>query len=79
VDGLAQLPNIPPIRLGVTMHVGEDFVDPMTGLREIWEAIDHLALHSGDRLGHALAAALDPKLLRQLLERRSGSTFSYVE
>lgn len=60
-------------RLGVTVHAGEDFADPMTGLRHLWEALVHLDLREGDRVGHALALALttSPKpLLDQLLERR---------
>lgn len=59
------------VRLGLTIHAGEDFVDPMTGLRHIWECLEVLALGSGDRIGHALAAGLDGKLVRGLLERRS--------
>lgn len=64
-------PRITPIRLGRTIHVGEDFVDPVTGLREIWEAIDHLGLTHGDRLGHALAAGLCGDQLKHLLNRRA--------
>lgn len=56
-------------RLGVTLHAGEDFVDPMTGLRHIWESLDVLV--HGDRIGHALAAGLTRDLVVRLLERRS--------
>lgn len=73
------LPPIRPIRLGVTIHAGEDFIDPITGLREIWEAIEFLKLKNGDRIGHALAAALSPKLLMELFQRRARSSFSKVE
>ena len=59
------------IRLGITVHAGEDFVDPLTGLRNIWEAVHDLDLRAGDRIGHAIAAALDKKRLRELLERRA--------
>lgn len=62
--------GVPLIRLGVTVHAGEDFVDPMTGLRHIWETVDHLGLRKGDRLGHALASALAPNALKDLLNRR---------
>lgn len=40
--------------LGVTYHVGEDFMDIIDGLRALDEAINFLALKKGDRLGHAL-------------------------
>lgn len=79
VEGLGPPPPISPVRIGATMHAGEDFVDPISGLREIWEAIEFLELRSGDRLGHALAAALNPDLLGQLLERRGRSSFRSVE
>jgi hypothetical protein len=57
-------------RLGVTMHAGEDFADPLTGLRAVDEALTTLDLRPGDRLGHALATALDEPLLKELLDRR---------
>jgi hypothetical protein len=59
-------------RLGVTVHVGEDFADPLTGLRAIDEALTTLDLHPGDRLGHALATALKPELIQEMLSRRAG-------
>ncbi|MCC6553015.1 MAG: hypothetical protein IT372_08335 [Polyangiaceae bacterium] len=59
------------IRLGITVHAGEDFVDPVTGLRHIWETLTELDLGAYDRMGHALAAGLPPNLVRGLLERRS--------
>jgi Adenosine deaminase len=59
------------IRLGVTVHAGEDFEDPLTGLRHIWEAVVDLDLYEGDRIGHALAAGLDRRAIRMLLERRA--------
>lgn len=62
--------SVAPIRLGITIHAGEDFVDPMTGLRHIWETLHHLGLREGDRIGHALAAALAPEALKDLLTRR---------
>jgi hypothetical protein len=61
------------IRLGVTVHAGEDFTEPLTGLRHIWETARCLDLRPGDRIGHALAAGLDPARLRMLLERRCGA------
>lgn len=49
---------VPPIRTSV--HCGEDFMHLMTGLRRIHEAIAHLGVAEGDRLGHALALGVDP-------------------
>lgn len=47
-------------RLGISYHVGEDFLDIVDGLRAIDEAIHFLHMDSGDRLGHALALGVDP-------------------
>lgn len=47
-------------RLGISYHVGEDFLDIVDGLRAIDEAIHFLQLDSGDRLGHALALGVSP-------------------
>jgi hypothetical protein len=58
------------VRLGRTVHAGEDFVDPMTGLRHIWETLEACDFGPGDRLGHALAAGLHPEDVRALLDRR---------
>lgn len=46
-------------RLGVTYHVGEDFVDVIDGLRAIDEALQFFNMSCGDRLGHALALGTD--------------------
>lgn len=48
-------------RLGMTYHVGEDFRHLLSGLRSIDEVMQFLAPQPGDRLGHALALALEPK------------------
>lgn len=47
-------------RLGISYHVGEDFLDIVDGLRAIDEAIHFLHMDSGDRLGHALALGINP-------------------
>lgn len=47
-------------RLGMTYHVGEDFRHLLSGLRAIHEVIEFLKPLPGDRLGHAIALALDP-------------------
>ncbi len=60
-----------PVRLGVTVHAGEDFEDPLTGLRNIWEALVDLDLNEGDRVGHALAAGLAQTHVKKFFDRRS--------
>lgn len=49
--------NVPGLR--TTVHVGEDFVHLLGGLRRIDEAITHLNLKREDRLGHAVALGID--------------------
>ena len=49
-------------RIGITYHVGEDFLDISDGLRAIDEAVRFLDLSRGDRLGHALALGVSPEL-----------------
>lgn len=43
-------------RLGTTVHAGEDFVDLLTGLRQIDEAVSLLQV---DRIGHSVALGLN--------------------
>ena len=50
--------SVPPLR--TTVHAGEDFVHLLTGLRRLDEAIRHLGLEEGDRIGHGMALGLDP-------------------
>lgn len=50
----------------ISYHVGEDFLDIADGLRAIDEAIFFLELDREDRLGHALALGVDPKLHYEL-------------
>ena len=62
-DGAATLRDcgvtgIPPLR--ATVHAGEDFVHLLSGLRRLDEAIRHLGLEEGDRIGHGMALGLDP-------------------
>jgi hypothetical protein len=49
-------------RLGMTFHVGEDFRHLLSGLRAIHEVLEFLHPRPGDRLGHALALGLDPRV-----------------
>lgn len=50
-------PPFPSLR--ITYHAGEDFLDPIDGLRAISEAIRFCDMTEGDRLGHALALGVD--------------------
>lgn len=45
--------------LKFTYHAGEDFFDIADGLRTIDEAINFFNMHSGDRIGHGTALAID--------------------
>lgn len=45
-----------------TYHVGEDFEHLISGIRAIYEAIEFLPLQNGDRIGHATAIGILPKL-----------------
>jgi hypothetical protein len=51
--------NVPPLR--TTVHVGEDFVHLLSGLRRVDEAIRYVGLREGDRIGHAVALGVDPR------------------
>lgn len=55
-----EIPN-----LGLTYHVGEEFRALLSGLRAIDEVIEHFGYKTGDRLGHALALQVDPRLWQQ--------------
>lgn len=48
-----------PNDLGVTYHVGEDFMDVVDGLRAVDEAILYLNMRKGDRIGHGLVLGVD--------------------
>lgn len=41
--------------LGITVHAGEDFADPLDGLYQIASALDVCELRAGDGIGHGLA------------------------
>ncbi len=49
-------------RLGFTYHVGEDYSDLLTGLRNIEEAAEILLPSWGGRLGNAIALGQDPNI-----------------
>ncbi|MCQ2361260.1 MAG: hypothetical protein MJ009_07295, partial [Paludibacteraceae bacterium] len=56
---MAYFKELPPLNLGVTYHVGEDFYDIIDGLRAMEEAVIFLNLRNGDRIGHGTALGLD--------------------
>lgn len=43
-----------------TYHAGEDFHHITSGIRAIYEAVIFTDMHSGDRIGHAVAIGLSP-------------------
>lgn len=45
-----------------TYHAGEDFIHLISGLRMVYEAVEFLDMRSGNRIGHATALGIDPKL-----------------
>ena len=53
----SRLITVPVMR--ITYHAGEDFFDPIDGMRAIDEAISFCEMKTGDRLGHAMALGID--------------------
>lgn len=49
------------LKLGITYHVGEDFVDVVDGLRAVDELLLFMNYSAGDRLGHALVLGVNVK------------------
>lgn len=45
-----------------TYHAGEDFYHLISGVRNIWDAVQLLEFQRGDRLGHATALGVNPQL-----------------
>lgn len=54
-------------KIGITFHAGEDFVHIISGIRYIFESYTFLEYECGDRIGHANALGLDPKIWREKL------------
>ncbi|WP_339520319.1 hypothetical protein [Comamonas sp. MYb69] len=53
------------LRIGLghrSFHVGEDFPHLLTGIRNIFEAIEFLDLRDGARIGHGTAVGINPSL-----------------
>jgi len=45
-----------------TFHAGEDFRHLLSGIANIWEALELLELRGGDRIGHGTAMGISPRL-----------------
>lgn len=59
-DDMSKMPTSHcPNDLGMTYHVGEDFMDVVDGLRAVDEVIHFLGFRNGDRLGHGLVLGID--------------------
>lgn len=48
------------IQLHLSIHAGEDYAHPLSGLRHVDETVRFCAMRAGDRLGHALALGIPP-------------------
>lgn len=53
-----------------TYHAGEDFIHLVSGIRACAEAHRFLPLREGDRMGHATALGISPRLWLERSERR---------
>lgn len=53
--------------INITFHAGEDFVHIVSGIRYVYEAIMFLDMNSKDRIGHATALGLNPKIWKKKL------------
>ena len=49
-------------KIRFTYHAGEDFYHILDGLRTIYEVVEFLDYGEGDRIGHASAAGVSPRL-----------------
>lgn len=45
----------------LSIHAGEDYAHPASGMRHIDETVRFCEMREGDRLGHALALGIEPK------------------
>lgn len=59
-EGMRSKPDGEPATGGLhfSIHVGEDYAHPLSGMRHIDEAGFFCEMHGGDRLGHALALGI---------------------
>lgn len=61
-DGCIDPAGLNEVNLQYSFHVGEEYRDIMSGLRAIFEAVVFLNLKDEDRIGHAVALGISPKL-----------------
>ncbi|MCG8291283.1 hypothetical protein [Pseudomonas entomophila] len=50
----------PKVDLHLSIHAGEDYGHPLSGLRRVNETVRFCGMRAGDRLGHALALGIPP-------------------
>jgi hypothetical protein len=55
-------PAAAPCSLYLSVHAGEDYPHPLWGMRHIDETVKFCGMRAGDRLGHALAMGIDPRV-----------------
>lgn len=53
-----------------TYHAGEDFVHLLSGIRAVYETMEFLELRPGNRIGHATALGIEPKLWIKRIGKR---------
>ncbi|KAB0501894.1 antiviral RADAR system adenosine deaminase RdrB [Pseudomonas moorei] len=51
---------VPKAKLHLSVHAGEDYAHPLSGLRHVDETVRFCNMRKGDRLGHALALGIAP-------------------
>lgn len=61
VDATFNSPDTPTRSLHLSVHAGEDYAHPLSGLRHVDETVDFCGMREGDRLGHALALGISPE------------------
>lgn len=60
VDTTFSPPNTHTQNLHLSVHAGEDYAHPLSGLRQVDETVLYCGMRQGDRLGHALALGIPP-------------------
>ncbi|WP_350298313.1 antiviral RADAR system adenosine deaminase RdrB [Pseudomonas putida] len=66
----------PILKLHLSIHAGEDYAHPLSGLRNVDEAVQFCDMRAGDRLGHALSLGIPPD---EWLERHGETLLSVDE
>lgn len=61
VDPTFSLPDTHMQNLHLSVHAGEDYAHPLSGLRHVDETVLFCGMREGDRLGHALALGIPPE------------------